>query len=369
MSDPKICSRDDCPPSNIKKDGTVNCGKCNTIIHLMCIGISKTASEVQISKNVIVVCNACVRYDNDSVSPAYFTPKSSKARTQRSILEFAHPCSTDDKSEDILTLLKEIKSSVMEHRNETKSYASVLSEIKGVSEQIASANKPLFSSVSASNIPFNADSNFPPLGTSTRKRRMDNPTLSSFTPKRSRVDKKAVSQKSSFVGRRLTSGTNANLNHGLGSPVIEQSGTRNPHRGFVDNFSKSLYVSKLKPSVTVESIATYLKESVPGITDDMFALRRLVKKDQNLDVLNFISFRLNCNDDLFNRLSDPSFWPAHVMIGEFIEKSKFKRDNLGDFLAKIPTPKSRQTSKTATSPSLETPTPMEETVDLSSSVN
>lgn len=108
----------------------------------------------------------------------------------------------------------------------------------------------------------------------------------------------------------------------LGGPVAERSEARNSRRGFVNGFARSLYISKLKPSVTEQSVIAYLKENVPGINDDLFALRLLVKKDQELDKLSFVSFRLNCNEDLFGKLSDPSFWPAHVMIGEFVEKSK-----------------------------------------------
>lgn len=74
----------------------------------------------------------------------------------------------------------------------------------------------------------------------------------------------------------------------------------------------------------------YLRENVPDITDDI-SLRLLVKKNQDLQEL---TFRLNCDDGLLNRLSDPSYWPAHVMISEFVEKNNPKLSALGDFFCK-----------------------------------
>lgn len=367
MSDVKVCSRDDCPPSNIKKDCSVNCGKCNALIHLMCIGISKTASEVLIAKNVVILCDSCIVLLSSSTSTTKSTPRSSRtvksandlanpssdSRVQRSILEFARP-NDIDKSAEILSLLNDIKSSVLEHRDETKTYASVLAEF--ADKVSSSISKPRFSSVSASNFSSDVDGDFPPLNGAKRKH---SATFSSsaFTPKRSRTDPKVLAQKSLFTGRKLTPGTNINTNHGLGGPDAVGAAARNSRRNFVNNFKRSLYVTKLKPSVTEQSIAAYLKANVSGITDDSFTLRLLVKKGQNLDELNFISFRLDCDEGLFSRLSDPSFWPQHVMIGEFVEKSKPKKNfALGDFLLNPQTATSNQSPSTATDLPPETPT-------------
>lgn len=222
------------------------------------------------------------------------------------------------------------------------------------------SGKPLFSSVSASDTASDFNRNFPPLSNSKRKfpAAFRHSSASSFTPKRSRTDPKVLAQKSLFAGRKMTSGTNVKGNHGLGSPVTMQPRARMPGRNVVDSFKKSLYVSKLKPSVTRESIAAYVKENVPGIADNMFDLRLLVKKDQNLEELNFISFRLNCDDNLFSKLIDPGFWPSHVMIGEFVERSKPRSSALGDFFVKTQAP-------TCNPPSSDTPTPFSENPNTS----
>lgn len=56
----------------------------------------------------------------------------------------------------------------------------------------------------------------------------------------------------------------------------------------------------------------------------------LVKKDQAIDQLSFISFRLRCTAEYYATFKDSSFWTRHVMIGEFMEQKKKPR--FGDFL-------------------------------------
>lgn len=51
-------------------------------------------------------------------------------------------------------------------------------------------------------------------------------------------------------------------------------------------------------------------------------LRLLVKKDQNLEDLTFISYRLLCTEIIYQQLMESSFWPSHVFIGEFVDKPR-----------------------------------------------
>lgn len=169
----------------------------------------------------------------------------------------------------------------------------------------------------------------------------------SFTPKRRRADSKVEVHKSLIANRKLTSGTSSISNHGLGSPIKNSRVSREK------TFSKAIYVSRLKPDVTEQSIASYLKNSVSGLDESKFDLRLLLKKDQDVQRLNFISFRLSCNNDLFDKFIDPSFWPSHVLIGEFVEKRKSASVN--DFLPKSSTQTSFPTAPHQ-SPNLVSPT-------------
>lgn len=75
-----------------------------------------------------------------------------------------------------------------------------------------------------------------------------------------------------------------------------------------------------KSDKTVINISDYINEKIPHIAADDFAVRLLVKKDQQLDKLTFVSFRILCTDILYNKLKDPDFWPLGIRIGDFIEK-------------------------------------------------
>lgn len=96
-------------------------------------------------------------------------------------------------------------------------------------------------------------------------------------------------------------------------------------------FAKFIYVSRLKPNVSEQMILPYVKSKIPDLNENDFSLMMLVKKDQKLDELTFISYRFGCTNELFDKLIDPSFWPPHMMIGEFIERSREEQNELGDF--------------------------------------
>lgn len=51
----------------------------------------------------------------------------------------------------------------------------------------------------------------------------------------------------------------------------------------------------------------------------------LVKKDQKLEDLTFISYRILCTENLYERLINSSFWPSHVFIGDFVERPRPSR--------------------------------------------
>lgn len=74
--------------------------------------------------------------------------------------------------------------------------------------------------------------------------------------------------------------------------------------------------------MTIESLTDFVKSKMPEVVERDFTLRMLVKKDQQLDTLNFLSFRLSCTDDIHKKVNDGEFWPKGIMIGEFIERPR-----------------------------------------------
>lgn len=341
------------------------------MIHLMCIGITSTADEVLFHRNIAVICNNCL--DSTKTSSQITTPKNSKlsnlekvskAKNQRPITDFARSVSSNDKSEEMMVLLHEIKSSITEHRNETKSYAAVLSEIKdstnSQNNKIKSSSQPLFSSVAAIGSKLSTNE-FPLMNSLTQKRKRMNSTP--FTPKRLRTDVRITAQKAALNDRKLTSGTNNIINHGLGSPVKLNS--RSTQLNVSKKLTKFIYVSRLKPNVTDELISSYIIGRKPDLSDKDFALRLLVKKDQKLDDLSFISYRLSCTPEMFDTFIDPSFWPSHVMIGEFFERQR--EMELGSFLSSTQPILKQTSSQSSTEMSTQSPTKTSEQIQIQTS--
>lgn len=165
--------------------------------------------------------------------------------------------------------------------------------------------------------------------------------VSQNTPKRRRPDQKLDTPKTVFKGRKLTSGTAATTNHGLGCPVkigavnldSKSGSNRVPSRvSQYAHLTKSIYVSRLQNTVSIDQLMAYMKDKITTLNEKDVALRLLVKRDQPLDQLTFISYRLLCTKELYSMLMESSFWPEHVMIGEFIDKPSDKKMKLSDFV-------------------------------------
>lgn len=93
MGEQKGCSRNDCPTTNVLPKYTTNCGNCNAVIHLMCIGINRKAKEVQFHQNIKIVCNNCVNGEFQLPKP-----KSTSTATPAAIAANANKQTTTTKS-------------------------------------------------------------------------------------------------------------------------------------------------------------------------------------------------------------------------------------------------------------------------------
>lgn len=341
MVENKSCNRDDCPPTHIQHDSLTNCVICNDVVHLMCIGIQRKAKDVLFHPNVKVICNKCLDPKTKSSQSSATNKNSpivkqtllslnnkSNAR-QSSIIEYAMATKIDE----MVSLLRDVQNKVndtnekVSSQSETsKSYSDVLKELK---ELTVSTNGKLnnnnlsYAAVTRRNIAkSNTQSPFPNQTPRKRKREDDIPTT-----------------KLQFKSRTLMSGTGTNADHGLGDSVPSSRsnsgnsglGTGQKRVSPYAHLKKSIYISRLQPSVKAEDISGYIKAKLTEIDEKDFLLRMLVKKDQKMDELTFISYRLACTEEHYSKFMDSSFWPQHVMIGEFIERER-RQVNVGDFI-------------------------------------
>lgn len=321
MGGNKQCSRDDCPPANIRKDYTAKCGNCGDEVHLPCIGIDRKANDVLFHQNIRVFCNGCsvaapvASNKNNIMAKSFVKPSSFSSPAIGSSITFDE---SSVKIDSIAAMLLEVRDIVRETNKKvasnvdsSQSYADVVKKVDELKEIAAKTNARVNEKFSNQVVPVIRNS-FPALGTPSSKRKCtSSPPSVPMPPTRK------------FLGRKLTSGTATVANHCLGSRVnLGIGSTENMSLSSRVRLSKAIYVSRMQNDVTKEKIMEYLKSQMAELNESEISLRLLVKKDVDVSTRRFISYRLACTEALYEKLIQPSFWPDHIEIGEFFEEPR-----------------------------------------------
>lgn len=292
MSARKKCSRDDCPRANIAADLTAKCGRCGEMVHLPCIGIRGKLNDVLIHPSMRVFCGECS--ENYTVGSHTVTAPVTISKTT---------------FDSVLSILTDVQNVVRDTNEKVtasatlQGYADVLKKMDEVKELTVKTNEKLDApkALALRNL-----DQFPRLGSPAKRKRPDNNNNNNEQPPP--PPPRASAKK---FTRTLTSGTSSVVTHGLGEAV--QSKPR---------LEKAIYVTKLPVDITIDALTDYIKKREESVNDNDFSLRMLVKKDADLSTRTFLSCRLACTDALYEKFTDSSFWPPHVMIGEFIERPR-----------------------------------------------
>ena len=210
-------------------------------------------------------------------------------------------------------IVTQIAESTTQISSALSSSSNVSSKSTPASTLTPTAFKPTFAKVVGI---FNAGSprSFPPLNSRTPKRMR-------YDDSSSRPSSRDTTPKSSSNVRQTVSGTSTD--HGLTAPI--RNSQKPQRQSHTSKFTKSLYLRNFAPTVTVEIISSMIKRKIVNADDSNFSVRLLVKKDQQLDDLTFVSFRLMCTEEIFPKCSDPAIWPDFAEIGEWIERPRKTR--------------------------------------------
>jgi len=330
MDSNRMCDNSVCPATNITDTTTVKCHHCKKDFHLPCYEIIHSKARIFISKNIVFMCDECLECSSPKRKQAGESKTSNEKLTVSASLQsperqHAQPPTifTNKKLSEMIgemigelsmkidnntSTLSQIKngvdsmhSTIRDNNNldNNSTYANVLGAKPHLRTQFASEMQPAASSA-------------PQKATTTREesRNLDAET------------------KIALKKRQLTAGNSTK--QGLGAPVaIEPRKTVKIQRTPLE---KSVYVSRVDTSITTDVLIDYIKNELPNVDVKHFLPRLLVKKGQDLEELTFVSFRLQCTEELYAKFISPDFWPSHVMIGEFVEKPSDKRSKLGDFI-------------------------------------
>ena len=197
-----------------------------------------------------------------------------------------------------------------EHRKESKLYSgSIVAKIADNSAtQMSSTtaskpsqfdrqpnrNNPTFASLLNSSTVQSPRSSFPPLNAHTHKRRRTEENHATPTQQNNSAmgqSSKSATPNPSLKGRVTVTGTSTN--HGLSAPVRKDSRLQNQRSAISNRLPRSVYLRNFATSVTVETIAGIIKIKIPQVADNEFMVRILVKKDQPLEDLSFVYFRVH----------------------------------------------------------------------------
>lgn len=118
-----------------------------------------------------------------------------------------------------------------------------------------------------------------------------------------------------------------------GFPIVTVQTVPKP---LLTKFDKSIWASRFHPVTTVEQVTDLLMNIANFEDRSQFFCKKLVKRDADLSLLHFISFKIDVNEEHFNRLMDPDIWPKDVHIREFSNERRTEPKLLSADVALLP---------------------------------
>lgn len=88
---------------------------------------------------------------------------------------------------------------------------------------------------------------------------------------------------------------------------------------------RELCLSKLDIHTTIIDIQKYI--TAKGINElDNIRIQRLTRKNQDISLLSFVSFKIDTNTEIAATLLSPNLWPAYCNITDFVHKPNTNRN-------------------------------------------
>lgn len=84
---------------------------------------------------------------------------------------------------------------------------------------------------------------------------------------------------------------------------------------------KYIYASKFSNATLPAAVSKFLSEKL-GVSEDVFDCRLLVSANKDVSLLNFVSFKIGIDPELFQKLLQPDIWPCGVLVREFVHRPK-----------------------------------------------
>lgn len=351
-----------CPDKS--SDTTTKCFSCGSVVYLGCYGVMHRVNKQQFmpESNIQFICNECLSNDGlkrkvakpsnaSSSNTASTIPNGNTTLLKQSTLsaksngnpDFASLLSSvstmGKKIDKIASDMKEVKSGLDKTNKSLPKIDELSSSVKEIIESTMKINVSEIKNIQTTLATIND-------GT---KSSLDKIQQSITAPKatfsdalRRNLNLSAQSMKSIGTTPKVTKKSTAPpTNKGQstfdfdGQPIIA-SPTKSPrstngNTSSLTTYERMIWLGGLPNSVTVEKLTEYVNKKLFRNTSRTFVFKPLISKDKTLADYDRISYKICVdNEESFNTLIDPAFWPKTSRVREFLDQPKATR--LGDFL-------------------------------------
>lgn len=318
-----VCNRENCPPVNVSGP-KASCIKCNEKCFLMCYGGEKSSSglvrfKMQSGLTVYLettkaqfACPTCIAEGNVNVQTTMqLTQKTSSCNNETS----------EGSNDQLVDMLKHGFSDLKKHIDENivkcvDSNKQVMTELAETINKVTKSyetpkkpiNRPLYSTILKKKTKLDATPTSTPSSVK-RKRNMENSNGTILNKENANIPAAKMGTKDVVIGQKP-------------QPWVPKF-KRLPIEA--KKIMKSVRISGLHPSVSVDQLSEYIAENTPLTDKSKFSCQMLVKKDEDLSIYTFISFKVDVEPEEFESVMNLSYWPNYVTIRENIRIDKPKR--------------------------------------------
>lgn len=313
------CSRENCHTQEKTKERTVNCRRCNGQIHLLCYGIEKTHDEIFVHSNIFMLCDECITTGIEQPSPkrrnVNLVQRTINFQDQGMVLGSPSIESPMNKSSAKSTTQGLIESLARKLEVNTYTISALKSSVDTLNMTVNQRNQDAAESVrvnsenvSSIKTALMETQNLIKSGVKPAYANVVKNVNRNETPKSSKQSRPVGDNKNKTP---LVSGTSGNsIGKRLSPPKPRLRTSRKVPE-------KSIWLGRLHRDTTEEEILEYIKDTLQIINVDEIQVRKLVKKDRDILEYTFISFKIGCSVEMYERLLDASKWPSYCQIREF----------------------------------------------------
>ena len=112
----------------------------------------------------------------------------------------------------------------------------------------------------------------------------------------------------------VLNGTSANV---IGKPLSPNRVRTNVRVNVAPKPEKAIWISRLDRDTTEDEMTSYIRDTIGISSIEQCQIRKLVKKDKDLETYSFVSFKVACPASIFKTLMDAEKWPSYCQIREF----------------------------------------------------